>query len=190
MIAAFALLVALVCSAASARRVWIVVHATALHPEEVLAMLGRAPRGLAVLRAAVAKEPSAEWERDLLEALSEPAADKRAALVNEQLTELGRKLDRWSSVPRVCARVSSSAAFLLAALVLREGLATPDSLSPEVSELLFHGLIGQGLTVAGLGFVGTGFCVAAHTQARAIARDRARSADAMVEKLEELVSAG
>jgi hypothetical protein len=189
-IAVVALFVALGCAAASARRVWLAVSATAIDPDEVLALVTRNPeRGVEVLRRAAAADTAAEWERDLLEALSERDAEKRAALVNEQLTELGRRMERWSAVPRVCARVSSSAAFLLAALVLRQGLSAPDALSPDVSELLVDGLIGQGLTVAALGFVGTAFCVAAHGQTKRLTRTRAEAADKMVERLESLVAA-
>lgn len=185
-----AFLVALACAAAGARRAWLAVHATAIDPDAVVALAARDPkRALDVLRLSAEADPAAEWERDLVEALSERDAGKRAALVNEQLTELGRRLDRWSSVPRVCARVSSSAAFLLAALVLRQGLTAPDALSPEVAELLFQGLVGQGLTVAALGFVGTAFCVAVHKEAKRVTKARAEAADAMVERLEELVVA-
>jgi hypothetical protein len=189
-IAVFAMIVALGCAAASARRVWLAVSATAIDPDEALALLLRNPeRGVEVLRRAAQADTAAEWERDLLEALDERDAEKRAALVSEQLTELGRRLERWSAVPRVCARVSSSAAFLLAALVLRQGMSAPDSLSPDMSELLFRGLIGQGLTVAALGFVGTSCCVAAHGQTKRVTRARAEAADKMVERLEALVAA-
>ena len=72
MIPLVAVLVALACAAASARRVWFAANATALHPEDVNARAregaGRARR-VEALRALVAKVPAADWERDLLEAL-------------------------------------------------------------------------------------------------------------------------
>lgn len=190
MILVLSLLVALGCAAASGRRVWLAVHAVALEPDEVLARVVRDPRlGLDAFRAAARDLPDAEWERDLVEALDERDEPKRNALVNEQLTELGHRLERWSSVPRVCARVSTSVAFLLAALVLRRGLTEDQALPSDVGQLLWGGLIGQAFTVASLGFVGTAFCVAAHNQAKRITRARAEAADKLVERLEGIVAA-
>ncbi len=189
MIAFVSFLVAFACAGASARRVWLAIHATAIDPEEAFAMLGRRhAQGLDVLRSVAAKDPHAEWERDLIEALAERDEEKRAALVNEQMTELGHRLDRWAAVPRVCARVSTSTAFLLAALVLRRGLTEDAELPSDLGQLLFGGLIGQAFTVAALGLVGTAVCVAAHTQARRIKSEKAAAADKLVERLESLAA--
>lgn len=182
MIQALASIVAFLCAAASARRMWLVSSATAWHPEQVLDALGDRPEGATVeqLRAAAAQDERADWERELFAAMSNPDARLRAALVNEQLTELDHRIQRWSSVPRICARIATSFAFLLAALVLRNGLAE----TSDFSEAAMRALIADGLTVVLMGFAGTAFCIAANRQAKGVARARLAAADAIVERLE------
>ncbi len=186
MIPFVAALVALACAAASARRLWLAANATALHPEDVLQKLGRSPDKSVIdrLRAAVADDPSADWERDLFEALSTPNEKHRIALVNEQLTELDLRIQRWSRVPRVCASIATSFGFLLATLVLRQGLADSSELVGDIGELVVRGLVGDALTVAAMGIVGTAFCIGANTHAKRMTRERLAAADKMVEKLE------
>lgn len=190
MIPLTALLVALACAVASARRVWLAANATALYPDDVLVALAKVERTAELdrLRRLAAEEPSADWERDLLEAMDAPA-NVRAALVNEQLTELDYRLQRWSRVPRVCASIATSFGFMLATLVLREGLADTRELPIEVGELVVRGLVGDALTVAALGMVGTAFCIAAQAEAGRIVKARAASADRLVERLEALAAA-
>jgi hypothetical protein len=185
-----AALMALACAAASARRMWFAANPTALHPEEVRALLRRGRAALSELSGAAEEEPGADWERELLRALSAPGPELRAALVNEQLTELDHRLQRWSRVPRVCASIATSFAFLLATLVLRRGLADARELEGEVAELVTRGLIGEALTVAALGMVGTAFCIGAHVHARRLAKERIVAADKMVEALERVVVEG
>jgi len=185
-----AILVALACAAASARRVWFAANATALHPAEIHEALkaGKGPEAIESLRALVANDPAADWERDLLEALAAPAA-QRAALVNEQLTELDYRIQRWSRVPRVCASIATSAGFMLATLVLRRGLAdSSEDMPVEVAQKIVSSLMGDALTVGVMGMVGTAFCIGALTEARRIAKAHAAAADRLVERLEELVS--
>ena len=188
MIPLAAVFVVLACALASARRVWFAANATALHPEEVNAALAKAEGREAVdaLRAIVAKVPDADWERDLVAALSAPA-DVRAALVNEQLTELDYRIQRWSRVPRVCASIATSFGFMLGTLVLRKGLADTGDVPIEVGELVLRGLVGDALTVGVMGIVGTAFCIGAQSEARRIARARIAGADKLVERLEGLV---
>lgn len=163
--------------------------ATELDGESALALASRADasRALAAMKRVLEQEPGAEWDRDLLAALEERDDDRRAALVNEQLLELGYRLDRWASVPRVCARISSSAAFLLAMVSLRQGVADLDTLPSDLTDLLFGGVIGQAITVVALGLVGTAFCVAVHKQTAALARTQRQAMHEAVEKLEALV---
>ncbi len=189
MIPALAILVALACAAASARRVWFAANATAIHPEDIVVALerGQGEGAIEHLRALVAGEPTADWERDLLEALAAPAA-QRAALVNEQLTELDYRIQRWSRVPRVCASIATSAGFMLATLVLRQGLADSGEMPVEVGEMIVNGLVGDALTVGIMGMVGTAFCIGALTEARRIAKARTAAADRLVERLEALVA--
>jgi hypothetical protein len=181
---ALAAIVSLACVVASARRLWLVAFATALHPDEVVKRLGKNPgeKEIARVRAAIADDPRADWERDLLEALGAPPAE-RTARVNEQLTELDWRLQRWSGVPAVCARIATAFAFLVGALVLRDALSAPG----ELGEMVMTGVIGRALGIAATGVAGTMFCIGAHTQARRLAKERLAAADAMVERLERAV---
>ncbi len=191
MLALVAGLIALASALASVRRAWLVASATELDGQGALDLLGRddGARYVPALRRLCDAEPRAEWERELFHALDERDAERRTALVNEQLTELGYRLDRWASVPRVCARVSSSGAFLLATLVLRRGLVDVEALPSDLTDLLLGGLIGQAITVVALGLVGTTFCVAVHKQVAAYARTQRQAMHEAVERLEALVAA-
>lgn len=188
MIPLVAALVALACVAASARRLWFAANPTWLEPETFLAELARSKAdALEAMRAIVADAPDAravEWERELLEAMATPSAEQRAALVNEQLTELDYRIQRWARVPRVCASVATSFGFLLATLVLRRGLTEAGELPTDAGDLIVRGLVGDALTVAAFGVVGTAFCIAAQAQAKRLASDRAKAADKLVERLE------
>ncbi len=187
MLPVLAALVALACVAASTRRLWLAANATAIHPEEALDAVKRG--GVEALGDAANREPRADWERDLLEALDAPDEKARVALVNEQLTELDWRIQKWARVPRVCASIAASFAFLLATLVLREGLTNETAfLNADIAELVVKGLVGDALTVAALGLVGTAFCIAAQSQAKRIAAARTKAADKLVEALEKTVS--
>ena len=188
MIPFVAVLVVLACAAASARRVWFAANATALHPDVVCTALSGAtgPAAIDALRTLVANEPDADWERDLLATLSAPA-EVRVALVNEQLTELDYRIQRWARVPRVCASISTSVGFMLATLVLRTALADTGDVPIEIGELVIRGLVGDALTVGAMGIVGTAFCIGAQSEARRIAKARAAGADRLVERLETLL---
>ena len=192
MIPLVAIFVALACAAASARRVWFAANATALHPDEIHAALTRAkgPEAIAALRELVAKEPTADWERELLDALAAPP-DLRIALVNEQLTELDYRIQRWARVPRVCASITTSAGFMLGTLVLRNGLAADTSeLSSDMAELVIRGLVGDALLVGAMGIIGMAFCIGAQAEAKRIAKGRVKGADKLVERLEALLEEG
>jgi hypothetical protein len=185
-----AVLAALACVAASARRLWFAAHATVLHPDDVIELLEReGPAVLASLREAVAKDPDADWERDLFAALAAPRPEVRAALVNEQLTELDHRLQRWARVPRVCASVATSVGILLGTLVLRRGLAEAPDLTGELGELFVRDVLGDAISVASLGVIGTAFCIGAHAHARRMTRERTQAADRMIEKLEAAAAA-
>jgi hypothetical protein len=186
-----AVLVAAVCIGVSARRLWFAANATVLDPDDVVAAMKRVPGPSVVarLREAVAHEPAAEWERELLGALAEPRAETRVALVNEQLTELDHRIQRWARVPRVCASLATSIGILLGTLVLRDGLANAPDLSGDLGELFVRDVIGRAFSVASCGIVATTFCLGAHAQARRMTRRRLEAADRMVEKLESLRNA-
>lgn len=188
MIAAVAVIVAFACVAASARRMWLAASPTALHPEDVVAALGPSPDPSAIARLRRRLDATADWERDLLDALSEPREEARAALVNEQLTELDLRVQRWARVPRVCASIATSFGLLLGTLVLRRGLRLSADFGGELGERIIHEVLGDALSVVALGIVGTTFCVAAHGQARTLARERLRAVDRMIDALEKAAS--
>lgn len=170
---------------------WFAANATALDLEIVEQRLAKSPDRAAFvarLRAVVAAEPDAEWERDLFAALDAPER-ARAGLVNEQLTELDYRIQRWARVPRVCASIATSFAFLLASLVLRQGLVDAGELPSDVGELMVRGLVGDAFTVAAMGMIGTAFCIAAQSEAKKLAKRRAAAADKLVERLEGLPEA-
>lgn len=167
---------------------WFAANATALHPAEIVKALERArgPESIEALRELVAKVPEADWERELLAALAAAPA-LRVALVNEQLTELDYRIQRWSRVPRVCASIATSFGFMLATLVLRKGLVDTGDVPIEVGELVIRGLVGDALTVGAMGIVGTAFCIGAQSEAKRIAKARIVGADKLVERLEGLL---
>ncbi len=81
-----ALVVALACALASARRVWLAANPIAFHPEVLADALAKKKIDKAAFRAMAKADPAADWERDLFEALDNPNEQARVALVNEQLT--------------------------------------------------------------------------------------------------------
>ena len=182
-----AALVALACVLASARRLWFAAYATVLDPGDVLRALDGGA-SLARLRETVAGVPDAEWERELFAALETPQPEARAALVNEQLTELDFRLQRWSRVPRVCASVATSVAILLGTMVLRRGVVEAPDLTEDFGQAFLWSLLGDAITVVAFGLVGTAFCIGAHAYARRTTRARLEAADRMVERLEGMAA--
>ena len=168
---------------ASARRLSIVTAPTALVPGDVIEALGKGTP-LSELRRAVDDEPDATWERDLFDALREPSPEVRAALVNEQLTELDLRMKEWERVPRVCASIATSFGILLGTLVLRQGLANAPDLSGDLGEVFVRSVLSDAISVACFGIVGTAFCIGAHAHAKRLAKARIEAADRMVERLE------
>ncbi len=144
---------------------------------------------LAALRDMVARRPDAAWERDLFAAARQPP-DARVALVNEQLTELDFRLGRWSHVPRVCASLATSTAFLLAALALRANLADPAALADDVRTESVRSAVTTAIDIVAIGIAATAFCIAVHVQSRRIVRERLEATDKLVERLEALADLG
>ena len=70
------------------------------------------------------------------------------------------------------ASIATSSGFLLATLILRRGLADFGATETEITEPIVRALVGDAITVAAMGFVGTAFCIGAHSQARRMARRR------------------
>jgi len=185
-IALFSVLVATICIAASGRRLLFVHEATRYDVGRLVEELrgdAGASRGARV-SAGLAQEDC--WEGAVVRALAHEDPRVRVAELNEQLADLDYELSRWSRVPRVCASLSSSIGFLLAALTLRQGLSDPTALSGDVSELVTVGLVGQALTVVGLGLAGAVACAALKARGDRAARAGSEAADDFVERLETL----
>jgi hypothetical protein len=168
------------CVLASARRLQLAVGASAVDPTALAAALctGKDKQGelWPALQRELVDDPEADWERDLLAALS-AVGPARIALVNEQLAELDYLAQRWERVPRVCASVSTSFGFLLA-------FATVASMAG--GDLDFGVAAVSAINAVAIGLAGAAFCVAAHLRARAIVRARLKAADRLVECLEDL----
>ncbi len=182
-----AVLVAGGCGAASLRRLSFAVAPTAFDPKVMLGALrgDGARRKLARLERAAELEPTADWERDLFAAVrAEP--ESRAGLVNESLTELDHRMKRWARVPRVCASIASSAAFLLASMALRAGL-TAATAQDDVTSDAINAAVISAIDVAAIGLAGAAICIAAQMRATRAAKDRAEAADKLVERLERLL---
>jgi hypothetical protein len=170
-----AAIVALLCVAASARRLAFAVAPTRLDPAEItIALKKHSP---AEVRQAIQPVQDADWEVALFEALTRPE-DARAAAVNEQLTELDYRAQRWQRVPRVCASIATSTGFLLASLALRSALASED---PDID----RAVVGA-INVAAVGIAGATFCIAVQFAARKVVKARLEATDRLVERLESL----
>ena len=179
----FAALVTLGCVAACTRRLYFATHPIEFHAAPWLAFVKRG-EGERVARA-IAREPRAEWERELLGALAEPNEAARAGRVNEQLGELDFRLSRWARVPRVCASIASSAGFLCGSLALRFGLVATTGVADEVRSDAINAVVLQAVNVAALGVAGAAFAVASQYRARKAAQAFQRDADALIEALEK-----
>jgi hypothetical protein len=187
MLALVAAVVAAACIWASARRIAFAVAPT---PFDV-ATMASALRGedarsrLASLARAMEKAPGASWEAAILEAATaEPRA--RAALVNEQLSEYDHFSKKWERVPRVCASISSSTGFLLAAMALRIGVRDPSAFDPATGDAVRGALLTGALNCVAVGIAGAAFSVAAMHRARAEARGRLDTVDKLVDRLERI----
>jgi hypothetical protein len=160
-----------------------VLAPTALDPgviERTLSAWKSTKSPLLRLETAVTRVPEAEWETALVSALRSPEGI-RTGLVNEQLTELDHRLQRWVRVPRVCASICTSSGFLLAAAVLRVALggSEPVSGGEAVDAAVF-----QAINVASVGLAGAAFCIAIQMRARRAAASKAEAFDRMVLRLE------
>jgi len=188
-----AIVASLACVAASGFRLHLVVLGTVVDPgrlEAGLRALSRQPGGgrIPALRAAVGDSPDAEWERDVLAALEAPSED-RAAFLGEAMTELDFRLRRWAKVPRVCASLGTSFAFLLATVALRVGLSDLVGTLDEARVLSVNDAVLDAVDVAAVGLVGAAFCIAIQVQARKALAVRREGSDDLVEVLELLADA-
>ncbi len=166
----------------SARRLGMAVAPTGLDHDTLRAGLAGAegPQARAWLAGALAGAPADAWERGLVEACSERDESVRAALVNEQLSEFEVLANRWTSVPRVGARLATSVGFLCATVILLEGLALPEG--DSFSDAL-HGALVAAVGSLAAGIAGTAFSAAVHFRARRLRKATSAAADRLVRAL-------
>ncbi len=136
----------------------------------------RADEVWSAVRDEILASPGVADERDLVLALSAPAAE-RVALVNEQLWELDYRAQSWSRVPRVCASISTSTGFLLA-------FARVASLAASAGDIDFNDAVATAINAVAIGVAGTAFCVAIHVRAAAMVRRRLAAVDTLVALLD------
>ena len=187
MILAVAILFTLTCALGSARRLKYVLEITAVDAGVLASVLRPRsklrPGFLQKLQAAFGEIPEADWERELVTALGQPA-DVRPALVGETMTELDYRVRRWSKVPRVAASLASSFGFLLATVALRVGLSGLVGELDDERVLSVDGAVLDAMDVAAVGLVGAALCIAIHYRARSALAGRLKGIDQLVELLE------
>jgi hypothetical protein len=186
-LAGLSCLVAITGVVASAYRLTQAVSLTSLDPGLLLDALKSddSRRLCAKLQEGTAGGDSVSWEREIMAAFAESDPRARDALVNEQLTELDGRAQRWARIPRVCASVATSAGFLLASIALVQGLSLPAEAEP----------VGAGATtVVGalntltIGIAGASFCYAVHLRARRLVRKRLAAVDRLILRLEAVAT--
>src|SRR5579884_690636 len=162
------MLVALAGAAASVRRFAWAVAPMALDADVLLEGLAgtSSPTVLNALADALGADARFAWERELLDAFRARDVAERQALVNEQLTELDGRAQRWARVPRVCASVSTSAGFLCGLLALMRAL----SVAGADGGAGLHVALGSALASLTIGMAGTSFCIAVHVRAARMIR--------------------
>jgi hypothetical protein len=175
------------CVLASARRLAWAVAPTGLDPALLVEALTRGDDAALIpaLAQVLQSDPKADWERELLSAFDERDAAGRGARVNEQLTELDARARRWLRVPRVCARLATSAGFLFGSIALLRALAASgaDATDAGPQTLL------SAVAAVAIGLAGLSFCVAVHLRSRSVLSRRMADFDRLVGRIEGLASA-
>ena len=187
MLTLLSILVAASCALASVRRLMWAVAPSSLDARLLTAVLERdGSRAWPALCEAVRDGDGVGWERDLFSALSEPNAAARAAFVNEQLTELHWRAQRWARVPRVCASIATSSGFFFGCITLLHTLSL--SSAPPVAEGPQGLALLAALNALAVGIAGTSFCIAVHARARDVLRERMETIDRLVQRIECLAN--
>lgn len=177
---------------ASFRRLHFAIAPTPLDHALILKALRGEPGEARARYDAVARAihavPQADWEHALLDAIARPG-DTRAAFVNEQLTEIDYRVQRWSRVPRVCASMCASTGFLFASLSLADSLSDPSVFAAETRGDAMSSAVFSALDCAAIGIAGTSFCIAIYVRARRAAKARLEATDKLVQRLEAITAA-
>ena len=172
-------MIALVCIAASVRRLaWIVAPTSFDHGvlAEALRKDGKA------LADGLARELPPAWERDLLETFAERDPRAREALLGERMTDLEGRAQRWARVPRVCASMAARAGFLFACVALLEGVMAADAGAP----VGLRDALPPALNALCVGIAATAFCAAVHVRGRVAARARQTATERLLQRLDAL----
>ncbi len=132
--------------------------------------------------AQVAAAPMPSIEAELIEALREAKQTglDRELVVDQVVFEAHFALSRWSKVPRMAARISSSCGFLLAAAQLRSILA---DLGDNVSvESAGEPLVLGALQIVAAALAGTSLCIAIGRVAERARRGETARVDAFLDR--------
>ncbi len=176
------LAVTLSCGWASFRRLQFAVSPVTLDPATLLSTFRKEGGRDALLRVLEAQDEDS-WERMLLEAIESPK-EQRPMRVNEVLSELDQRAQRWVRVPRVCASIASTTAFMLASMALRIGLTAASAAPDEDLGIYLNATIMGAMNVAAIGMAGAVFCVTVQMQARKVVKAQLAATDKLVERLE------
>lgn len=177
------LIVTVTCGWASFRRLQFAISPVNLDPATLLRTFRKDGGRDAVVRV-LRSQHEDSWERMLLEAVAAPAGTQRAVLVNEALTELDQRAQRWARVPRVCASIASTTAFMLASVAMRIGLTAAGAAPEEDLGTALNDTIIGAMNVAAIGIAGAVFCVAVQMRARKVVKAQLEATDKLVERLE------
>lgn len=139
--------------------------------------------GAELRQVASAPAPAPSIEAELIEALREARQTglDRDLAVDQVVFEAHFELSRWSKVPRMAARISSSCGFLLAAAQLRSILAElGDSVSIEPAS---EPLVMSALQIVAAALAGTSLCIALGRVAERARRAESARIDAFLDRV-------
>ena len=180
-----AAIVVLSCIWASVARLRRAIAPTAIDPVPLLeALRGDAGRArYDDVCAAIAEDPDADWERELVLAFA-MRGEERVMRLNELLLDLDHLVSSGARVPRVCASISATTGFLLASLALRQGLGVASDLPLEIQDYAIHQAVRDGIDVAAVGICGAVVCVTLGIRAAKAAKARLLATDQLIERME------
>lgn len=193
-----ATLSSLACIVASAKRLQTVIapiglsldelsaHADSIRKESLEPASGMATehgaRAFHRMRQLLTGLRSDSWEHELGCALALPPSERRAR-IGELVTDFEHIAGRGMRVPRVCASLSTTSAFLLSTLMLRRGLSSIGG----ADDIAVMPLVEEAVAVIALGIMGAVFCAVIHAEASKLRRRALSNAALATEALDEVV---
>jgi hypothetical protein len=130
---------------------------------------GRVLRGLVRV---LATDDQFVWERELFAAIATEDPVQHEALVGEERLEVHERRQRWVRVPRVCARVATSAGFLFGSIALIRGLGEPLGDDLQDPQAPVYAALASALGALAIGIAAAAFCAAVHMRANRASRER------------------